>query len=375
MKLLLDARYLDGSFSGIGTYSLHLVRTLAAREPGVQLHVLVRPGFRPQGDWGDNVRFVTWPAAPVSFATMAQLGRMVDSLKVDLMHSLFPIAPLRLKTPLLITVHDLQPFVDPEFSARRPLPVQAAYRLFYRFAYPAAMRGAKWILNDSYYTRDSVAELFPEFIPKLIVAYPGLASRPNDSEPEDFDMVSAEHHLENPYLLYYGSTRPNKNLPMLVRAFGNYVRAHPESDVDLVLILKRDRFFRDVARAIRIESLQKRVRVLDQLTDREQHAVLSNARAFAFATRYEGFGFPAIEAMAAGVPVLAGKSGSLAEVCGGAAEMVETEDADDIARGMASVLHDEARRAELIARGRVRAPLFDWNETAARMMDVYRLLF
>jgi len=375
VKILLDARYLDGSFTGIGTYSLQLIRHLVEFGAEHQYSVLVSPGFKPEGDWTERVKWLVWKPRPVSFSTLYRLGGIIDDLGVDLAHSLFPLAPLRMRTPLLVTVHDLQPFIDPEFSARRPIPIQAAYNLFYGRVYPAVMRKARYILNVSYYTGDCVAAHFPEFLPKVIVVQSGLDPAHLEPPADDFELVGSEFHLENPYLLYYGSTRPNKNLPMLIRAFARYVRESRDDRTELVLILKRDRFFRDLPRLIRQEGMQQRIRVLDQVSSSEQRTILANARAFLFPSKYEGFGFPALEAMATRVPVLAGRSGALEEVCGDAAEFVHVDDVEDIARGIGVVAQNEARRTSLIERGRLRAERFSWKETAERVLDVYELLF
>ncbi|CAN5380710.1 glycosyltransferase family 1 protein [soil metagenome] len=375
MRILLDARYLDGAFTGIGTYSREMIEHLSMVDHDNYYYVLVRAGFEGELEVGKNFEMLTYAHAPVSFATIFQLGNFVDSLDVDLMHSFFPVAPLRMKTPLIVTMHDLQPFLDPDFSARRPIVMQTLYNLFYHYIYPATMAKAKWVVNVSYYTRDAAADLFPEFAPKLIVATSGLDEELLTPPTGDFEAAKKTYHLDKPFLLYYGSTRPNKNLPMIVRAFARYVRDQNDTETELVLILKKDRFFRDVTRAIRLEGIAQRVRVLDQVPAEDQRVIIANARVFLFATKHEGFGFPALEAMAAGTPVIAGSSGALPEICGDAAEFVNPDDRNAIARAIGLLMTDEPRRKELIEKGRKRAAQFDWRETAERMKDIYRLLF
>lgn len=375
MRILIDARYLDGSYTGIGTYSYNLIENLARIDSENFFYVLVRPEFEADWELGSNFQLITYPPKPVSFATLFRLGGYVDSLNVDLMHSTFPIAPVMMRTPLIVTVHDLQPFLDPDFSARRALPVQWGYNFFYRTVYPATFRRAKWILNVSYHTRDSVAELFPDVVPKLIIVHSGLDRSNFESPVADFNGVRERHGLSRPYLLYYGSTRPNKNIPNSIRGFAEYRRAYPESDLEFVMILKKDRFFRDIEKAIRSCHVRDHVRVLDQVSPDDQQSILAHARAFMFATKYEGFGFPALEAMAAGVPVIAGASGALPEICGDAAEFVSPDDATEIAAALHRVLDDQPRRSELTVAGLQHARRFDWKDAAERVRDIYRLLF
>jgi glycosyltransferase involved in cell wall biosynthesis len=375
MRIVIDARYLDGTYTGIATYSRMLVEHLARVDQDNEYIVLVRPGFTSRLDLGDNFRLHNYAPRPVSIATMLALGRLVDSFQPDLLHSFFPIAPLTSKTPVMVTVHDMQPFVDPDFSARRIRPVQWAYNAFYRHVYPASLRRAKWALCDSYYTRDIVNELLPDLRAKLMVLTPGLD--PDYIQPWQGDPEPVLHRLrlQGPYVLYYGSTRPNKNLPNQTRGFARYLSRTGDTTTTMVLVLRRDRFFHDLQRVIRAEGIEDRVRIIDPLAEDDHRAVLARASAFLFATKYEGFGFPALEAMAAGVPVLAGLSGALPEVCADAAEFANPDDPDSIATALAKLLCDTEHRFVLITRGRARATQFSWQEVAQSLRDIYNLLF
>ncbi|MCC6547437.1 glycosyltransferase family 4 protein [Candidatus Sumerlaeota bacterium] len=375
MRILIDARYLDGTYTGIGTYSLNLIENISRIDKENFYYILVRPDFDARLQLGQNFQLVAYPRKPVSFATLTRLGNYVDSLKVDVMHSTFPLAPLFMKTRLAVTVHDLQPFIDPEFSARRSLLSQWGYSFFYRTVYPATLNKAKWIINVSYHTRDAVATYFPELIPKLIVVPSGLDQTHFNLPEKSIQETTRELRLDKPYLLYYGSTRPNKNIPNMIRGFGTYARDFEDNETEFVLVLKKDRFFRDIERVIRQEKMQHRVRILSQLSPSDQRAVLGGARIFMFATKYEGFGFPALEAMAAGIPVIAGRSGALPEVCGKAAEYVSPDSPQEIAIAIQMLMHDPKRRSELIELGSSHSRLFDWKEAATRVRDIYRLLF
>ncbi|HMX61910.1 MAG TPA: glycosyltransferase family 1 protein [Candidatus Sumerlaeota bacterium] len=375
MRILIDARYLDGTYTGIGTYSLNLIENLSRIDRENFYYILVRPEFDARLQLGQNFQLVAYPRKPVSVSTLTRLGRYVDSLKVDLMHSTFPLAPMFMKTRLAVTVHDLQPFIDPEFSARRSLPVQWGYGFFYRTVYPATLNKAKWIINVSYHTRDAVASYFPDLVPKLVVVPSGLDRSHFNAPVRSIEETTRELRLDKPYILYYGSTRPNKNLPNMIRGFATYVRDFEDNETEFVLLLKKDRFFRDIDRVIRQEKVQHRVRVLGQVSPSDQRALLGGARIYMFATKYEGFGFPALEAMAAGIPVIAGRSGALPEICGKAAEYVSPDSPQEIAIAIQVLMRDERRRNELIELGAAHSGMFDWKEAAERVRDIYRLLF
>lgn len=382
MHVVLDARYLDGGYSGIGTYSRLLIEGLAELDTETRYSVIVRPGFHGRLTVGRNFDLLSYRAKPVSMATYFRMHEYIADLEPDIVHALSPQAPVFLDVPTMVTVHDLQPFMDPDFSAKRPRTVRAAYNFFYRWAYPTTLAKAKWVACDSYATRDDVARMFPRAAPKLVVAHPGVD--PGWSGPAteaQVEGVRAKFDLRGPYFLYYGSTRPNKNLPNLVEGFARYLRdgngdsGSGGDKATLVLVLSRDRFYKDVKRAVERGKLQEHVKVLDPVEPAEQRALVTGCRAFAFPSKFEGFGFPPLEAMACDVPVLAGDSGSLPEVVGDAALLVDPDNPQSIANGLAVLAEDERLREVLVERGRRRVALFDWKETAARIRDIYELLF
>lgn len=378
-RIVIDARYLDGTYTGIATYSLHLVENLSRVDQENEYLVVVRPGFRANAlTLGENFEIVTYRPKPIGWQSYFRFHDYLNDLQPDILHSLAPHAPIFYDGPLMVTVHDLQPFVDPDFSARRAKTVQLAYNLFYRWAYPTTLAKAKWIVCDSYATRDDVVRLLPGAVSKLIVVRPGLDLEVSDKPTEArIEAIRAKCHITGRYFLYYGSTRPNKNLPNLVKAFARLVRQSPETTADmmLVLVLRKDRFFRDVQRAINSRKLQNRVVVLDPLKWEEKQALLAGALAFVFPTKYEGFGFPPLEAMRAGVPVMAGQSGALPEILEDAALMVHPDDVDDITRGLRQLADNEHLRQELVKRGHVQITKFDWRKSAEYLRDIYNLLF
>ena len=379
-RILLDARYLDGSFSGIATYSRCLLEHLAQVDKENHYQVIVRPSFNGDIQLGENFELLSWKPRPISLQTVIRLHDFTNELNPDIFHALHPMTPVFHEGNMMVTVHDMQPFTDPNFHGRRLRPIRNLYRNFYRWAYPNAFSRAKWILCVSYATRDDMARLLPGTVPKLVVVPSGLEVPLEEPLDDEYvQSVLTKHDLRGPYLIYYGSTRPNKNLPNMVRAFSRLRAENPRGEgpgnLTLVLVVRRDRFFRDVERVIQHEGLGEAVKVLPPVSQKNKQVLLKSAAAMAFVTKHEGFGFPPLEAMAAGVPVVAGKSGSLPEVLGSAAQWADPEDPADMAAAFAEVLDNEKLRARLIKRGHERAGAFSWTDAALRVRDIYNLLF
>jgi alpha-1,3-rhamnosyl/mannosyltransferase len=171
-------------------------------------------------------------------------------------------------------------------------------------------------------------------------------------------------------VLALGTVEPRKNLPALVRAFTAVAASDPE--VRLV-VAGPDGW--DQARfdaAVDASPNRDRIVRLGYVTNAQRRDLLAGATVFAYPTLYEGFGLPPLEAMAAGVPVLAARAGSLPEVLGDAAQLVDPHDDDELAGGLSRLLAEPDARAALVARGHAQVARYTWPATAERFAQLYR---
>ncbi|MGO9148512.1 MAG: glycosyltransferase family 4 protein, partial [Acidimicrobiales bacterium] len=168
-----------------------------------------------------------------------------------------------------------------------------------------------------------------------------------------------------------GAVEPRKDLPTLVKAFAALARTH--ADLELVVAGPKGWGEAAFAAAVDASGIAGRVVRLGYLEEPERQSLLYGAVALAYPSLYEGFGFPPLEAMAAGVPVVATAAGAVPEVVGDAAELVAPGDVEALARALARVIDDTGLRARLIQAGRVRASSFNWESAATSMIELYNL--
>ncbi|HIC88006.1 MAG TPA: glycosyltransferase family 1 protein, partial [Anaerolineae bacterium] len=155
----------------------------------------------------------------------------------------------------------------------------------------------------------------------------------------------------------------------LVEAFG-YIAGHRGRDLQLVLAGGKGWLYEPLLRRVQELGLADRVIFTGYVPDEDVAPLLSGAVCFAFPSLYEGFGFPVLEAMACGTPVVCANSASLPEVAGDAAWLVDPLDVEAIAEGLDRVLNDDALRAELIERGFANVRRFSWQRCARETMEV-----
>lgn len=336
-----------------------ITRALAARDD-VELVLVVAAGEPPLESLA---RFEQHPATGSPFTPTGALGlsAALRRIKPDLTHCLHFPTPLPAAHPLVVTLHDLTPLVLPEVMP------SAMKRAVYRTFNARATSVADAVLVPSRYTADDVERLFPRALGKVRIT------------PEAADDFSAGEVGAIPtgllaeggrYVLSMGNTKPNKDLPTLFSAFAKL--AASDSDVVLLLAGAGDDAYLDASVDA---ACRARVRFTGRVDDAELRALYAGAAAFAFPSRYEGFGLPPLEAMSFGAPVVVARAASLPEVAGDAALLFEPGDASALASALERVLGDAATRERLVAAGRERAAEFSWARTAEQTVAVYREVF
>lgn len=360
LPVILDATPLGGGHGmrGIGTAVRGLVEGFATLPPEDRPGLLLPDGTPvPAGFAGIPVRLPRWPLARLSvpnpWPTLIG-GRVLRHARPALVHATHPdLMPRGL--PVVATCHDLIPLRLGSLYLRG-VAQRAAYR-----RYLTGLRNARRIIAPSQATADDLVRLLS--VPASRIAVVPWGITPPAAAP------SADHGPSAPYVLYTGSLEPHKNPHLAVDAL-----AHAgDPDMRLVMVgpwsrRRTDRLRHHVAAA----GMEGRV----DLRGYVDAATLGRLQATAVATlvpsRIEGFGFPVLEAMAAGVPVIAGDAPALVEVAGGACDTLPVDRPDLWGREIRRLAHDPAARADAATRGRDRAARFTWTETARRTVAVYR---
>jgi glycosyltransferase involved in cell wall biosynthesis len=305
-----------------------------------------------RGDFVGNFLRMVWHQTALPADLKRRGARLFYSPVADGM--LFPVCPQ------VTSVPDLIPLLFPESSPR--------LKYYYKHVLPRIVRASAAVITLSQASREDIRRLYGLEEERIHVVYPGYPTetfRPGSAER--VDAVRRRHGLGD-YVLSVGETRPYKNVPRLLEAF-SLVRRPALKLVVVGRHVGRGIDLRSLARSLGIED---RVVLLGTVADDELAALYSGARAFAFPSLYEGFGIPALEAMACGCPVLASRAASLPEVCGDAALYIDPYDTRDIAQGLEQMLSDPALRASLSQRGLLRAARFSYGETARQVMAVLR---
>lgn len=343
---LLDAR------TGVGVFAAEMLARLATHDDLAITGFAVTwrgrgglPAAVPPG-----VRTVAWP---LPARPLREAWQRSDHPRIDLVigrHDVvwapnFVLPPTA--APGIASVHDLTPLRFPQLANAATLPYPVLIRR-------ALARGA-WVHTDSAFVRDEVIDHFAAPPDRVVVVAPGV--RP--ATPGD---PVAGHRLAggDRYVVAVGTVEPRKDFPTLVTAFD--ALASDDPDLRLVIAGQDGWGAEALTSAVAAAAHRDRIVRLGYVSDAERDDLLRGAAVYCFPSVYEGFGLPPLEAMSVGTPVVATRAGSVPEVCGDGADLVEVGDADALAAALARVLTDEAHRAALVASGHATVARYRWDD-------------
>lgn len=261
-------------------------------------------------------------------------------------------------TPAVVTIHDLGYL---RFPGSHPL----VDRLYLDWSTRYSARTARLVIAISQATASDLASLNGIPRQKIRVVYSGLDEMKVTRPPE---AVRERFGIPGPYILHVGSLHPRKNLARLVEAFA--LIKDTVDDLSLVLAGRPGWEYDKLLAHIDGLGLASRVILPGYVSDEERAALYQGARVYAFPSLYEGFGFPVLEAMSQGIPVVCSNTSSLPELVAGAALTVDPLDVQGLADATKRLLTDENLRRDLVERGRWRASLFSWEICARSTLDV-----
>jgi glycosyltransferase involved in cell wall biosynthesis len=365
VRIAIDARkYRD---FGIGTYIRNLVRQLARLDRATEYVLLCKPqDCADLAALGPNFRAVVETAPPYSVAEQIRIPIALRRERADLFHAPHYVLPPLINCRSVVTIHDCIHLLFPQY-----LPGRLAYG-YARTSLWLATHRSNRVLTVSETSKSDILRRFHIPADKVTVVYNAIDERLSEVPAEaEFERVRIRYQLRDPYALYAGNIKPHKNLERLIDAFDRLRHEPGFEALKLVIIGDEISRYQGLRRAVHEHKLHKHVRFFGFVPVETLSVLYRLASVFVFPSLYEGFGLPPLEAMASGTPVVTSNVSSLPEVVGDAAVLVDPYDPDSIADGMRRVLTDDDLRASLRQRGLERVREYSWEQSVARIREVY----
>lgn len=262
--------------------------------------------------------------------------------------------PLFFPGAAVVTIHDLGYHYFPEAHPR-------AQRYYLEWATRHSARRATHIISDSQTTADDLRRLYGVPSDKISVVYPGV-------EPPPAGVMAAarrKYGLPDQYFLFIGTLQPRKNIARIVRAYQRWQQANPDDPTGLVLAGGKGWLF-DEAWVAGVQN----VHLPGYIDEADKGALLAGARALVFPTLYEGFGFPVVEAMHSGVPVIVSNTSSLPELVGDGGLLVDPLDVNAITVAMDLLTWNRDLHWTLRSKAYAQVARFTWYSAAQQVFDI-----
>jgi glycosyltransferase involved in cell wall biosynthesis len=367
MNVCIDIQSAVTQRAGVGRYTRELVQHLGTAAPDDRF-LLTYFDFKGRAAPIDvpnaTQRAIRWCPGRLAQLAWKTLGWPPYDLmagSADLYH--FPnfiIPPLRDKKSV-VTIHDVSFVPFPHFAEERNVRYLRAHM-------QETIKRADAIITVSEFSAREICSYLGAAEDRVFAVHHGISDTFARPSAEATAQVLANCKLDRPYLLTVGTIEPRKNLILMVEAFEQLT----DFDGDLVIAGGLGWKYEPILERIRKSPRAKSIRCLGYADDAKLPALYAGASAFLLTSYYEGFGFPPVEAMACGTPVVSSTGGSLAEVLGDGAVLIDSYSAEEWADQINRVLTDSNFREALIDRGRLKAATYTWAEAASKTMDVYR---
>jgi glycosyltransferase involved in cell wall biosynthesis len=373
MRIAINCQILSVNHLGIGRYTENLVKALADVDEENKYLLLVNSRVNlaklPQQD---NFQVLTTGIPIVGTKTrilweqlwlpFSLLGKGVDLVHFPDLS--LPVLPL-LDCPYVVTIHDLTHYAFREAYTLGKV-------LYKRCTTPLAVRGASRIIAVSESTKQDIVETFAVPGWKIAAVYSGLMEmfKPITSK-EQLKETEIKFHLPSRYILHVGSIDPRKNLVTLLEAYANLTK---EANLPhkLIIVGPKEFNYAPVLNTAQNLDMADRIVFLGFVNNEDLVNIYNMAELFVFPSIHEGFGFPPLEAMACGVPVITSNTSSLPEIVGDAALLIDPYDTHGLVAAMLRVLTDDRLRNEMSQRGLCQAKLFSWRKAAEETLKVYK---
>ncbi len=364
MRFAVDAHAIGRHLTGNEVYIRSLLNALAAQERDCELLAYVSDAEAAGGALAGSIRtrrVSRDPFVRLGFGLTANIWRD----QPDLLHVQYT-SPLVCPVPCVVTVHDVSFLEHPEYFRR-----ERALQL--KLTVGRTVRRAAKVLTVSEFSRNSILKAYGDLHEDKVVVVSNSAAplfRPISREAAAA-AVRDRFSVNAPFLLGVGDLLPRKNQIGLIRAFTSLIQAYPQFPHHLVLAGKETWFAHYVRQAARESGLADRIHFVGFVSDTELLHLYNACEVFVFPSYYEGFGLPAVEAMACGRAVVCSGTSALPEVVDGAALVFDPYSVHEMVRALADLLLDSELRIRMQRLGLQRAAHFSWEKAAKQTLDVY----
>lgn len=362
-RLLLDVTTITNDMTGVSRYGIELVREIV-KCPEIELILIVHSDLSKKHELFDICRgekvcfeFLTVGGiGPIREWRFYKLSKKLKN-KFDVFHSITSNAPLAFYSKGAGTFHDLKYVLFPQYMGK----FGSLKSFFIRCQFALICFSFKKITCSSQSTLNDLLKVYPfmkrRILSKASVVYLGLTPLKVNKE------LTKPLPVDEPYFIYVGELRPHKNIFNMIKAFESFTKKTGFKGRFLI--------GGKLHNSLNLKSEDKRIIFLGRVEDEDLGYLYSRSLGLFFASRYEGFGLPILEAMKLNTPVITSSVSSMPEVGGDAALIVDPDSVEEMAKSLEELAFNEGIRKDLIQKSEIQVDKFSWHKCANEMIKIY----
>jgi glycosyltransferase involved in cell wall biosynthesis len=372
LRIGFDARYVNDRYHGIGRYAFRLLEALVMQAPQHQFVVFTGQGVDNRFDLlrlkerkNVSIRSGPWPLYWPQ--EQLQWPALLRKASLDIFHTPHFAAPFLTRATsfrVITTIHDLIFDRYPEYMPARWL------RPYYRELTKRSLKRASKVIVVSSATAADLEQYYSINSNRMVIIPEGVDPRFAPIADQDIlAQVASRYRLRLPIILSVGVRRPHKNYTFLIKSYARMVGRIPHR---LVIVGQQDSRFPDEARhTAEALNLGEKISFLEWVSEQDLCALYNLADLVVLPSLIEGFGLPALEAMACGTPVIAANNSSFPEVVGSAGLLVDPCDEEELSKAILRLVEDQMFHRTLAVKSLERSAEYQWQAIAGRMIAVY----
>jgi glycosyltransferase involved in cell wall biosynthesis len=371
MKVAVNTRLLlAGRLEGIGWFTHEVLRRLVLAYPRHEFLFMFDRAYDPQFVYAPNVTPVVLhpqARAPLLWRIWFEwsVPRALKRHRADVFFSPDGYLSLSATARQVAVMHDLN-------FEHNPQDLVAHHTRYLKKWFPQFARRADHLITVSEFSRHDIHQRYGVPLDRISVAYNGVNTAYSPASATEVQAVRDQYTQGHPYLLCVGAVHPRKNIVRMLRAFDAHL-ASTGSPLRLVFAGNRTWWTPEMETAYRSMTNTDRVVFLGRVPQDALNRIVPSAFALLYASTFEGFGMPIVEAFRAGVPVITSNVTSMPEIAADAALLCDPMDERSIRSSILTMETDDALRARLIEKGLVRGAVFSWDDTVAHVAKVLGL--
>jgi len=358
---------------GMDIVAVELIRQLQEIDQVNDYFIFVKAG-EDQDVIQNTANFQVITLLGKSYADWEQIAlpRAAKEYKLDILHCTSNTAPLRGKTPLIVTVHDIIYLEKLHF--KQGTWYQKLGNVYRRWNVPRIMKKAQRVLTVSHFEEANIQRKFPEQADHVFTVYNAASThfQPID-DAKKLEAAREKYKLPNDFLFFLGNTDPKKNVPNVLKAYAQY-RKSEKNPLELVMPDLQAAYLDSLLAEIGDDQLRSHIHLTGYVPNKELPLIYNLAQFFLYPSKRESFGIPILEAMQCGKAVITSTTSSMPEIAQDAALLVDPSSIDAISAAIHELSSNDSLRHSLEGKGLSRAKDFSWTLSAKQVLTHYEAI-